>query len=86
MIRLWAKIIIDNKIKKDLIYESHDNYTREEFFEHISEICYRLNIASPVLINSHFENFENFKFIKFLPRDFVETVNFDKLEVENAIR
>lgn len=86
MIRLWAKIIIDNKLKKDIIYESIDNYSREDFFEHISEICYRLNIPSPVLINSHYENFENFSCIKFLPRDFVESVDFDKLEIENAIR
>lgn len=86
MIRLWAKIIIDNKLKKDIIYESIDNYSREDFFEHISEICYKLNIPSPVLINSHYDTFENFNFIKFIPRDFVEEVTFDKLEIENAIK
>ena len=85
MIKLWAKIIIDNKIKKDIIYESIDNYSRDEFLEHISEICYRLNIPTPVLINAHFEAYENFNHIKMLPRDFVESVDFDKLEIENAI-
>lgn len=29
MIKIWAKIIVDNKITKDIIYESVDNYTRE---------------------------------------------------------
>lgn len=86
MIRIWAKIITDNKLVKDLIYESADNYNRDDFFEHISEICYRLNISSPVLIKNHYINFESFNNIKFLPRDFVESVDFDRLEIENAIR
>ena len=86
MIRIWAKIILDNKLIKDLIYESIDNYSRDGFFEHISEICYRLNISSPVLIKNHYESFENFNNIKFLPRDFIESVSFDRLEIENAAR
>lgn len=86
MIRIWAKIITDNKLVKDMIYESTDNYNRTDFFEHLSEICYKLNISTPVLIKNHFESFENFNNIKFLPRDFVESVEFDKFEIENAIR
>ena len=86
MIKIWAKIIMDNKIQKDLIYESLDNYTREEFYEHISEICYRLSIPTPILVDTHFSYYENFNIVKFLPRDFVENFEFDKLEIENALR
>lgn len=86
MIKLWAKIITDNKIKHDLIYESADNYNREEFFEHISEICYKFNIPTPVIVENHLLNYEEFNMVKFLPRDFVESVDFDKLEIENAKR
>ena len=86
MIRIWAKIIIDNKLVKDLIYEATENYNREEFFDHLTEICYRLNISTPTLLDAHFDNYENFNNIKFLPRDFVEPISFDKLELENASR
>lgn len=86
MIKLWAKIITDNKIQADTIYESADNYSRDEFFEHISEICYKLNIPTPVLVASHYANYEVFNLVKFLPRDFVESVDFDRLEIENAKR
>lgn len=86
MIKIWAKIIVDNKITKDIIYESVDNYTREEFFDHLSDICHQLNIPTPVLISNHYETYENFNMVKFLPRDFVESVDFDKLEIENAKR
>lgn len=86
MIKLWAKVITDNKIQKDIIYESADNYTRDEFFEHISEVCYKLNIPTPVLVINHYTNYEIFNLVKFLPRDFVESVDFDRLEIENAKR
>lgn len=84
MIKLWAKIITDNKLCQDLIYESIDNYCRDEFYDHISEICYKLNIPTPVLIENHYINYEVFNMAKFLPRDFVESVDFDMLEIENV--
>lgn len=85
MIRLWAKVMVDHKIKKDLIYESIEQYSRDTFFLHISEICHQLDIPTPVLINAHFSTYENFNNIKFLPRDFVESIDFDNLVIENAL-
>ncbi len=85
MIKIWAKIMVDHKIKKDIIYESMENYSRDELFEHVSEICHLLDIPTPVLINAHFSSYENFNNIKFLPRDFVESIDFDNLVLENAL-
>ena len=85
MLKLWAKVMIDGKIKKDTLYETIENYSRESFFDHISELCYNLNIPTPILIDSHYYNYENFNNIKFLPRDFVESINFDYLFIENAL-
>ena len=85
MLKIWAKIMVDHKIKKDIIYESIENYSRETFFDHVSEICYQLNIPTPVLINAHYHTYENFNNTKFLPRDFVESVDFDYLIFENAL-
>ncbi len=85
MLKIWAKIMVDHKIKKDIIYESMENYSRETFFDHVSEICYQLNIPTPVLINAHYHTYENFNNIKFLPRDFVESIDFDYLIFENAL-
>lgn len=85
MIRLWAKVMVDHKIKKDLIYESIEQYSRDTFFLHISEICHQLDIPTPVLINADYSTYENFNNIKFLPRDFVESIDFDNLVIENAL-
>lgn len=84
MIRIWAKAMQDNKIKKDIIYETIENYSRETFFDHLSEICYRLNIPTPVLLDSHYYSYENFNNIKFPASDFVESISFDYLMLENA--
>lgn len=85
MIKIWAKTMLDNKIQKDLIYETIESYSRETFFDHLTEICYRLNISTPVLLESHFSSYENFNNMKFLASDFVENIDFDYLFLENAL-
>ncbi len=84
MIRLWAKTIINNKIVKSFVYESIDNFNKETFYLHLQEICHKMDIPSPVLLDYHINNFINFNNCSFLPRDFVESINFDKLVVEDA--
>ena len=85
MIKIWAKTMANHKIQQDIIYETIENYSRDTFFDHLTEICYLLNIPTPVLLDSHFHFYENFNNVKFLPSDFVESVNFDHLILENAI-
>lgn len=85
MIKIWAKTMTDHKIQKDIIYETIENYSRDTFFDHLSEICYLLNIPTPVILDNHYHSFENFNNTKFSPNDFIESVNFDYLVLENAI-
>ena len=84
MIRMWAKIMKGQKIQKNLIYESIDNFNKETFYLHIQEICHRLDIATPVVLNYHTNNYVNFNNCIFSSRDFVETIPFDKLVIEEA--
>lgn len=85
MLRIWAKIIINGKIKRDIIYESYTPVTYDTFYEGLVEICHKFDISTPIFIKKHFENFNEFNHVKFLPRDFIESVNFDSLVIENAI-
>ena len=84
MIRLWVKTIKNNRVQLSYIYESIDNFHAETFYLHINEICHRLDIPSPVVLNYHINNFINFSSCRFKPTDFVESVNFDKFEIEDA--
>lgn len=85
MIRLWAKTITDEKIQKQLIYTSDEAYDSDLFFEHLVQICYKLDIPTPIMLKTHIYNFENFNNMRFSLGDFVEKINFDKLVIENAL-
>ena len=82
--RLWAKTVKSTKIQKSFIYETIDVFNRETFYLHVQEICQKMDIACPVVLLYHIENYINFANCSFLPRDFVESVSFDKLVIEDA--
>lgn len=84
MIKFWVQVIKDTKLQVNFIYTSEKKYNRKDFFEHLVEICYELNIATPILNKHHFDTFEEFRSMTFLPRDFVEETNFDKMIIEDV--
>ena len=85
MFKIGAKIITDGKIEKQLTYEREDKFSYSDFFTYLADICEGLDIATPVLIKTHIFNYAKFNTVRFLPRDFAETVEFDKLVLENIV-
>jgi hypothetical protein len=83
MFRIWGKVIKGEKIVKQVTFESFDKFSYGEFFNYLTAICEELDIATPVLLKTHIFNYAKFRQVRFLPRDFAETVNFDKLVLEN---
>jgi hypothetical protein len=49
----------------------------------LTEICHALDIPTPVLTKTHIFNFAKFNHVKFPARDFVETLGYDHLFLEN---
>lgn len=84
MIRIWARTMVDGKITRSFIYESIDNFSEEKFFLHIQKMCHEIDIPTPVILKSHIKNYVDFNNSVFLPRDFVESIDFDKFIIENA--
>ncbi|MBQ9790445.1 MAG: hypothetical protein IJW24_02500 [Clostridia bacterium] len=84
MVRIWAKIMTENKLQKDIIYEAAGIYNPAEFYLHVQEICHKMDIPSPVVLKTHVHNYTVFNTCLFLSRDFVESVSFEKLILENA--
>ena len=85
MIRIWAHTTVDSQNTRSFIYESIDNFSSEKFRLHIEKICHELDIPTPIILPSHIDNFENFNIVSFHSKDFVESVDFEKLILENAI-
>ena len=85
MFRIWAKIIKDGKIVHQLTYEREDKFVYSQFFSYLSDICEGLDIATPILLKTHIFNYAKFNTVRFLPRDFAETPEFDKLVLDNIV-
>lgn len=83
MIRIWAKVLKNNKIKKQYVFESSDNMDYSMFFDYLREICENLDIATPVLIKTHLFNYAKYNVVRFSADDFMESIDFDKLVLEN---
>ena len=83
MIKMWAKIMNKDKIVKQLTYASIDNFTDDTFYLHINEICHKLDIPSPIVLPTHIKHFTNYSNTCFKERDFVESIDFEKLVIEN---
>lgn len=81
--RIWAKLMTDGRIKKEFVYENAEKLTYSHFFDYLTDICQTLDIPTPVLLKTHIFNFAKFNHVKFVTRDFVESLGYDCLFLEN---
>ena len=81
--RIWAKLVTDGHIKEQFVYENAEKLTYSHFFEYLTEICYALDIPTPVLTKTHIFKFAKFNHVKFTQNDFVESLGYDHLTLEN---
>ncbi len=83
MYRLWAKVIKNNKIINSIDVSNDDDISIEKKKSKcFSKIFNSLDISSPVWLSNHYNNFSEFKMVTFYKHDFIDTVDFDKLEIE----
>ena len=81
--RIWAKLMTEGHIIKQYVYENPEKLTYSHFFDYLVDICHELDIPTPVLTKTHIFNFAKFNHVKFPARDFVETLGYDYLFLEN---
>ena len=81
--RLWAKLMTDGHIVKEYVYVLTEKLTYSHFFDYLTEICQTLDVPTPVLTKTHIFNFAKFNHVKFPARDFVESLGYDYLFLEN---
>lgn len=85
MFRIWAKVLKEEHIIKQTVYESDKKFTYSQFFKYLAEICDSLDIPTPVLLKSHVFNYAKFNHVIFRPADFMESITFSKLVLENIL-
>lgn len=83
MYKLWARKIRKNHLIESIVVENaEDISTLEKRDQCLKEICRKFDISVPVWIKKHDLEFSKFKYVTFYPQDFIDEVDFDKLEVE----
>lgn len=78
MNRLWVRVIRKHRIVMDdaPACEWGDQHTALE------QACHRMDLPNPLWLGKHEDEFEKFRRTSFTPDHFVESINFDRLEIE----
>ena len=76
--QLWVRVIRKNKI----IESRTAPCTYETWQQALDDICHGLDISRPVILPRHERDWEQFGLTPFLPEHFLESVHFDKLELQ----
>jgi len=83
MFRLWLKIRKNNHTVKDMVYESSEDTNRtKKIYKGIEEACRAWDIAQPVWLDATIRDFKTRAHCRFTQANFVETIDFDYLEIQ----
>lgn len=80
--RIWFKLFTDNHLIKDYTFEDDSDETRtHKVFNAIDEVCYKFDLSKPIWLDSTVNEFKKHSRARFTKDAFVETVDFDYLEI-----
>jgi len=83
MYKLWAKKIKNNRIIGSLTIKNNENIPQSEKLDKcFKEICRRFDLSVPLWLSKQDNEFSQFKYVTFYAEDFIDEINFDKLEIE----
>jgi len=83
MFRLWAKTIKDNHLLNDVVIEDSTDDTRtHKVFSSLEKACMKLDLAVPVWLNQNINDFKRTSKARFMQDSFIESIEFDYLEIQ----
>lgn len=82
--KLWAKVHKQHKIIQEAVREFSlaRPLDAEGWNRILVDLCKPLDLACPVLLNKHVQELAQFNRTVFSPGDFMESVSFDRFEIE----
>ncbi len=79
--KIWATTVFEDKITRNIVWEGKI-CSDDEFVCALQNICESLDIPTPVTTNINYLHFVRFNVTQYKVRDFVESVDFDRLTLE----
>ncbi|MDD5936875.1 MAG: hypothetical protein PUC65_15150 [Clostridiales bacterium] len=83
MFRLWAKVVKNNHMIKDMVICNEDQQLSrtKKIFEAIEEVCNKFDLSKPIWLESTIADFKRHDKTRFTQDNFIETIDFDYLEI-----
>lgn len=82
MFRLWAKLFKDNHMLRDTVICNDSNLNRtKKIFAAIDDICYEFDLSKPIWLDATVEDFKKHDKTRFTKDNFIDTIDFDYLEI-----
>lgn len=82
MFRLWGKIFKDNKMLQDtVICDESDDTRTHKIFHALDAICHEFDLSKPIWLDATIEEFKRHDKARFYQDNFVDTIDFDYLEI-----
>ena len=76
--QLWVRVIRKNKIAESRTAPC----AYEGWREALDTVCRTLDISQPVILPRHERDWDQFGLTTFLPEHFMESVSFDRMELQ----
>lgn len=82
MFRLWGKAIKDNKLVMDSVICNDTEDTRtHKIFQALDEICCQFDLSKPIWLDNTTREFKTHAKARFYQDNFVDSIDFDYLEI-----
>ena len=75
---IWVRLMKHGKIMESSVQAC----APEDWEDALTEACRQLDAPKPVILPRHERDYHSFHQSRFLPEHFVESVSFDRMEVE----
>jgi hypothetical protein len=83
MFRLWAKVVKDNRLLRDMVVEDSGSDTRtHKVFRAVDEVCRSFDLGKPIWLDVNREEFIKGRKTRFRQDSFMEQIPFDYLEIQ----
>ena len=84
MFRMWGKEFKDNRMLRDTVICNCDySMTRTEMvFDALDKICLEFDLSHPVWLDATVEEFKRHDKVRFTQDNFIESLDFDYLEIQ----
>lgn len=82
MFRLWGKEFKDNHMLCDtVICDETDDTRTHKIFKALDSICYEFDLSKPIWLDHNIDEFKRHDKTRFYQDNFVDSIDFDYLEI-----